>query len=237
MEPIEYRYTFLFPSGRKEEFVIKLHGSTLEPAALEPAPLPDWTKLDFKQCPNCTLSLKITHCPLAARLAPVVERMGDVTSYEDVEVRVTLDERSVTRSLTAQEGISAMMGVITATSGCPHMVFFKPMARFHLPFANIEETYYRAASMYMLAQYYRWQSELGVDLDLKGLHHFYGEVAKVNKGIAERLRSERREDGTINALVLLDMFVKSLPLTIDDVLAQLKPLFEPYLKLSQNQIL
>ncbi len=237
MEPLEYRYTFLFPSGRKEEFVIKLEGATLEPVAQAPAPLPGWTKLDFKQCPNCTLSLKITHCPLAVRLAPVVERMGDVTSYEDVEVRVILDERSVTRSLTAQEGISAMMGVITATSGCPHTVFFKPMARFHLPFANTEETFYRAASMYMLAQYYRWQNDLGVDLDLKGLHHFYGEVAKVNKGIAERLRAERREDGAINALVLLDMFVKSLPLTIDDVLAQLKPLFDPYLKLNQNQLL
>lgn len=237
MEPLEYRYTFLFPSGRKEEFFIKLEGDTLEPLLPVPTQLPAWTKLDFKQCPNCTLSLKITHCPLATRLVPVVETMGDVTSYEDVEVRVALGERIVTRSLTAQEGISAMMGVITATSGCPHMVFFKPMARFHLPFANTEETFYRAASMYMLAQYYRWQNELGVDLDLKGLHHFYNEVAKVNKGIANRLRSERREDGAINALVLLDMFVKSLPLTLDDVLKELKPLFEPYLKLSQNHLL
>jgi len=237
MEPLEYRYTFLFPSGRREEFFIQLEGSTLEPLSPLPTKLPAWTRLDFKQCPNCTHSLKNTHCPLAARLAPVVDTLGDVTSYEDVEVRVALGERTVTRSLTAQEGISAMMGVITATSGCPHMIFFKPMARFHLPFANTEETFYRATSMYMLAQYYRWQNNLGVDLELKGLQHFYNEVAKVNKGIADRLRSERREDGTINALVLLDMFVKSMPLTIDEVLEELKPLFEPYLKLSQHQLL
>jgi hypothetical protein len=237
MEPLEYSYRFIFPDGREEEFFIKLAGDTLEPLLPLPGQLPAWSKLDFKQCPNCTLSLKIAHCPLAARLVPVVERMGDIASYEDVEVKVTLGERTVTRSLTAQEGISAMMGVITATSGCPHTVFFKPMARFHLPFANIEETFYRAASMYMLAQYYRWQNELGVDLDMKGLHYFYGEVAKVNKGIADRLRAERREDGTINALVLLDMFAKSITVSIDDVLAELTPLFDPYMKLSQNHLL
>jgi hypothetical protein len=237
MEPLEYSYRFSFPDGRREEFFIKLAGDTLEPMLPLPESLPNWTKLDFKQCPNCTLSLKTPHCPLATRLVPLVERMGDVTSYEDVEVKVTLGERTVTRSLTAQEGISAMMGVITATSGCPHTVFFKPMARFHLPFANIEETFYRAASMYMLGQYYRWQNNLGVDLDLKGLHHFYNEVAVINKGIADRLRAERREDGTINALVLLDMFAKSLSISIDEVLEELRPLFDPYLKLSQNQIL
>lgn len=237
MEPIEYSYHFTFPDGRKEEFFIKLSGETLEPLLPVPEPLPDWTRLDFKQCPNCSLSLKISHCPLAARLVPIVETMGDVTSYEDVAVKVTLGERIITRSLTAQEGISAMMGVITATSGCPHTIFFKPMARFHLPFANVEETFYRAASMYMLAQYYRWQNNLGVDLDLKGLHYFYGEVAKVNRGIADRLRSERREDGTINALVLLDMFVKSMSVSIEDVLEELRPLFEPYIKLNQNNLL
>jgi len=237
MEPLEYCYSFTFPDGRREEFFIKLAGDSLEPLLPVPENLPNWTKLDFKQCPNCPLSLKIPHCPLAARLVPVVETLGDVTSYEDVEVKVTLGERTVTRSLTAQEGISAMMGIITATSGCPHTVFFKPMARFHLPFANIEETFYRAASMYMLGQYYRWQNDLGVDLDLKGLHHFYNEVAIINKGIANRLRSERREDGTINALVLLDMFAKSLSVSIDEVLEELRPLFDPYLKLSQNQIL
>src|SRR5512143_2970428 len=116
MEPLEYRYTFLFPSGRKEEFFIKLEGGSLEPVHPFPSKLPAWTKLDFKQCPNCTLSLKIQTCPLAARLVPIVETLGDVTSYEDVDVRVALGERTVTRSLTAQEGISAMMGVITATS-------------------------------------------------------------------------------------------------------------------------
>jgi hypothetical protein len=121
------------------------------------------------------------------------------------------------------------MGIITATSGCPNTVFFKPMARFHLPFANTEETFYRAASMYMLGQYYRWQAGKSVDMDLEGIHKFYEQVAVVNKSIADRLRSEKREDGSVNAIVLLDMFVKSMPMLLDETLEELKPLFSPYI--------
>ena len=156
--------------------------------------------------------------------------MSDVVSINEVKVEVTLDERIVTRDATAQEGISALMGIITATSGCPHTVFFKPMARFHLPFANTEETFYRAASMYMLGQYYRWQAGKSVDMDLEGIHQFYEQVAVVNKGIADRLRSEKREDGSVNAIVLLDMFVKSMPMLLDETLKELKPLFAPYVE-------
>ena len=36
-----------------------------------------------------------------------------------------------------------------ALSGCPVLEQLKPMARFHLPFASVEETIYRAASMYL----------------------------------------------------------------------------------------
>jgi hypothetical protein len=161
---------------------------------------------------------------------PLVDKMHDVVSIDGVKVEVTLDERIITRDATAQEGISALMGIITATSGCPHTVFFKPMARFHLPFANTEETFYRAASMYMLGQYYRWQAGKSVDMDLTGIHKFYEQVAIVNKGIADRLRCEKREDGSVNAIVLLDMFVKSMPMLLDETLTELKPLFKPYIE-------
>ncbi|MEN8169212.1 MAG: hypothetical protein ABFS08_03230 [Pseudomonadota bacterium] len=230
MEPISYKYRFLFKDGREEVFDIVLDGNKLEPVEKLPEKLPEWTRLDFNKCPNCTLdSLEAFYCPLAARLMPLVDKMHNVISIDDVKVEVTLDERIVTRDASAQEGISALMGIITATSGCPNTVFFKPMARFHLPFANTEETFYRAASMYMLGQYYRWQAGKSVDMDLEGIHKFYEQVAVVNKGIADRLRSEKREDGSVNAIVLLDMFVKSMPMLLDETLDELKPLFFPYI--------
>ena len=231
MEPIYYQYRFHFNDGREEVFDIHLDGTRLEPMEKLPEKLPEWTRLDFNKCSHCPLdSLEVFYCPLAGRLMPLVEKMSDVVSINEVKVEVTLDERIVTRDATAQEGISALMGIITATSGCPHTVFFKPMARFHLPFANTEETFYRAASMYMLGQYYRWQAGKSVDMDLEGIHNFYEKVATVNKGIADRLRSEKREDGSVNAIVLLDMFVKSMPMLLDETLNELKPLFTPYVE-------
>ena len=229
MEPVSYRYRFLFENGREEVFAVELDGRNLEPLDALPEKPPEWTRLDFEKCAHCPLdSLEVFFCPLALRLLPLIERMGDVTSIDNVQVTVSLDERTVTRSATAQEGISSLMGIITATSGCPHTVFFKPMARFHLPFANTEETFYRAASMYMLGMYYRWQAGKSVDLELDGLLNFYSQVAAVNRGIANRMRAERREDGTVNAIVLLDMFVKSMPVMIRETLDELKPLFKPY---------
>ncbi len=230
MDTLVYEYRFHFPSGRKEVFNVELKGGTMAPAAPLPSPLPDWTRLTFKQCDGCPLcDIEFTHCPLAARLAPLVDHMSDVVSIDEVDVTVVLDERIVTRSATAQEGISSLMGIIIATSGCPRTEFFKPMARFHLPFASLEETFYRAASMYMLGQYYRWQRGLSADLDMKGLGRYYEGVAKVNKGMADRIRSTKREDGTVNAIVLLDMFVKSMPDHIEVTLEDLKPLFRSYL--------
>lgn len=230
METVSYLYRFEFPNGREELFEIHLDGATMRPREGLPPVLPDWTRLEFKQCDGCRLPYgSYTHCPLAAHISPIVERMSDVVSIDEVKVKVTVDDRTLTRSATAQEGLSSLMGIIFATSGCPVTEFFKPMARFHLPFANPEETFYRAASMYMLAQYYRWQDNLSADLDMKGLLRFYADVAKVNKGMADRIRATKREDGTINALVMLDMLVQGMPHSLEDTLQHLKPLFAPYL--------
>lgn len=230
MDTINFTYQFDFKSGRQEEFHIDLDSETLSPIQSEATELPEWTRLEFKQCVGCPLSLETLYCPLAKQLAPLVDSIKDIVSIEEARVTVIQDERVISRDTTAQEGISSIMGVITATSGCPLTEFFKPMARFHLPFSNLEETFYRVASMYMLGQYYRWKSNLSADMEIKGLHQFYANVAMVNKNMAERLRDSKREDGAVNALVILDMFVKIVPDAIDDVLDNLKPLFESYLQ-------
>ncbi len=230
MESITYQYRFLFQSGREEIFNIQLDGATLDPLDPGSQTPPEWVRLEKNKCTNCPLDkLEVFFCPLARRLLPLVERLGDVVSFDNVDVTVVLDERTVTRSASAQEGISSLMGIVTATSGCPHTAFFKPMARFHLPFASTEETFYRAASMYMLGQYYRWQAGKGIEMELEGLLNYYRQVEVVNSGIAKRLRAERREDGAINAIVLLDMFVKAMPEQFGDTLKELKPLFQSYI--------
>ena len=91
---------------------------------------------------------------MAANIVNIVEPFDRLLSYDEVHVDVTTEERMISLETTAEEGISSLMGLVIATCGCPHTAFLKPMARFHLPLASKEETIFRAASMYLLAQYY-----------------------------------------------------------------------------------
>jgi hypothetical protein len=83
------------------------------------------------------------------------------------------------------------------------------MARFHLPLASTEETVYRATSMFLLAQYFAY---------------------RVNRAMAERLRSASEQDAAVNAIVILDLLAKALPDAILDSLTEVRHLFSSYLK-------
>ena len=226
---LEIQYIFRFADGRESAFTIRLDGERLEPAQT-PATAPEWTRLGFHQCSNCPLQeAESPCCPLARALAAPVAQLGDVLSYDQVEVEVITPERRIRHHTSAQGGISAMMGLISATSGCPHLAFLKPMARFHLPFATEAETIYRAASMYLLGQFLRRQHGLEAELGLKGLVRLYHEVETVNRAMAVRLRAASRQDGTVNALILLDMYAKSMPFAVDEQLRELESLYTAYL--------
>ena len=64
----------------------------------------------------------------------------------------------------------------------------KPMGRFHLPFATLEETIFRMVSMHLVAQYFQKQSGRTVEWNLDGLAKVYAEVGVVNRDFAQRLR-------------------------------------------------
>jgi len=117
------------------------------------------------------------------------------------------------------------MGLVMAVSGCPHTVCFKPMARLHLPLATEEETTYRTASMYRLAQYYTGVAETG----LEGLKQIYQNIHQVNMAVAKRIRSAASADASINAVIFLDMFTKSVPYNIDESIEIIRPLFQGYM--------
>ena len=76
-------------------------------------------------------------------------------SHEMVTVTVRTDERTFTKETMIQHGLSPLVGIIMTTGGCPIMEHLKPMVRFHLPFASLEETIFRMVSMYLMVQYYR----------------------------------------------------------------------------------
>jgi len=225
---LDIQYIFRFADAREARFVIHLN-ERLEHIA-PAAAAPEWTRLGFHRCAHCPLrDEEHPHCPLARSLVGTVSLLGDVLSYDEVDAEVIMPERRIQHHTSAQSAISAMMGLIIATSGCPHTAFFKPMARFHLPFASEEETMYRAASMYLLGQYFRQQQGLPTELGFEGLVRLYRNVEIVNRAMANRLRAAAREDGTVNALVLLDMYAKTLPVVVEETLHDLQPLYTAYL--------
>lgn len=230
MSELTIHYSFTFGDGRRIDHPVRLDEETLAPLEPLPGTPPEWTWLERHQCDGCRLDTE-RHplCPAALRLIGPARHFGDVLSYERVHLRVTTREREVTAETSSQAAVSSLLGLLMATSGCPHTAFLRPMARFHLPLASEEETIYRAASMYLLAQYFRKREGRTTDLELRGLVDLYRGVAEVNRGMVQRLREASEKDSTVNAVVLLDLFTKSLPAAVDDALEELRPLFDTYL--------
>ena len=231
MATIDIRYYFTLPEGVREIFNLQFDAQELELTGHMPDVMPSWTKLDFHQCPNCPLTPDThPHCPLAAHLVNIVERLEGLVSYSEIQVDVMTAERFITQETTVQRGMSSLMGLVMATSGCPHMAFFKPMARFHLPFASAEEIVYRATSMYLLAQYFLHKEGHHADLDLTGLREIYNNIEVVNVAVAKRLRTATEADSAINAIILLDIYTKAIPVVIEESLEEIRYLFAPFFR-------
>ena len=230
MEIIKVQYRFIMAKDKQEVFNLQIDGKSLELIGTPPEILPAWTQLDFHQCTNCPLNTG-THpsCPLSISLVDIVARFENVLSYDEVAIEVFTNERHISQKTTAQNGLSAMMGLVIATSGCPHTVYFKPMARFHLPFASEEETLYRAASMYLLAQYFRKKEGKRADFELDGLNRIYDNMQLVNAGTAERLKAASETDSSTNAIIRLDLYAKIIPYFVQTSLRDIQYLFAPYL--------
>ena len=230
METISIEYIFTLADGSKEAFDLQLNSNSLSLRGICHENLPPWTMLEFHQCPHCPLT-KDTHprCPLAVNLVNIVERFGRLISYDEIQVEVLTEERLVSQKIAAHEGISSLMGLVIATSDCPHTGFFKPMARFHLPFATHEETIWRAIAAYLITQYFLNVQGKRIDLELEGLTQIYDNMEILNAAIVKRLRSASKEDSTVNALIHLDIFAKLLAPGLQESLNVLQKIFTPFL--------
>jgi len=222
-------YLFTFGHDKVKEFTVRLNRKNLALVREREDAPPAWAALDSHRCDNCPLdAAKTRHCPVALNMAGIVSEFADFFSYETVHVNVTTQERTYSKATTLQEGLSSLIGIIMVTSGCPVMEKLKPMVRFHLPFASIEETVFRMVSMYLVAQYFRKMEGRLADWDLEGLKKIYDDVGRVNMSFAARLKDAAVNDANVNALVNLDVFAKMVPLTAEEMLAEIREYFAAY---------
>jgi hypothetical protein len=227
LEIISFNYIFDLPDKKQIHKEIQLDAQKLDIINNHPKILPDWTTLDFCQCPHCPLSMSShTHCPLAVNLVNIIHELDTLYSYHEIYIKVVMGNRTISQETTVQKALGSLMGLVIATSGCPHTLFFKSMARFHLPLADEEETISRVTSMYLLGQYFMKEEGYPADFHFKGLMQIYENMHIVNKETAKRLRVASKTDSAVNAIILLDMFTYVLPMSIDSQLQEIRHLFD-----------
>jgi hypothetical protein len=232
MDTIVIEYRFRFERGEEKVFLVHLRQTDLQLALNPAADPPAWTRLEHCQCSNCPLQKEdVSHCPAAAGLADMIDSFKDCLSTEQAEITVAVEAREYHKRAPIQYGVSALMGLLMATSGCPVMEKLRPMVHVHLPFATIEETMYRAVSMYLLGQFFRQQHQLATDWNMEHLVKIFEDVAEVNQAFSRRLVSINPKDASLNALANLDCFAMVTSFSITkDKLKELEPLFHAYLE-------
>jgi hypothetical protein len=117
------------------------------------------------------------------------------------------------------------MGLLIATSRCPHTDFFKPMARFHLPFADSDETLWRSASYFLLQEYLKKLNSSDKSLSLEPLKQKYKDIEILNTFMAARLSGASKKDSAVNALISLDIFAKRIGPDFEKRLASILELY------------
>jgi len=229
---IVYRFKIPNSPPQQIEFNLRFDDETMkridQDTGLEPDPA--WTKLTNHRCANCPLNEnENSNCPAATSLIPVVKQFTALTSFDELELIVEFNERTITTKTNAQRALSSLMGLLIATSDCPRTEFLRPMARFHLPTATEEETATRAVSNYLIGQYFRHKKGLTADIELEGLSSHYRHLRTVNKHLSDRIREQVESDASVNAIILLDMMASALPYHIEEQLEEISQLFEYYL--------
>ncbi len=232
-EPVKsITYQFKLAGGVEKEFTVRLRSPSMSLEVVPRERYPEWTKLEFHQCPNCPLkAAQSPRCPVAVNLMDIMEFFKDCVSSDVAEITIISENREYRKQASLAQGLSSLMGLTMTTSGCPILDKLRPMVYTHLPFAILEETRYRAISMYLVAQFLLQKQGKTPDWDLQKLAAIYDEVKKVNRHFSERLRSINQEDAGINALTILDCLANFTQLSIKKTyIAELETLFAPYLK-------
>ncbi len=228
---IEYKYFFALENKGKLNYSVKIRTSDLSLVVEdEKAKSAKWTDLDYHKCSNCPLNSKESpKCPVAMGLHQVTEFFSDDISFTKTKVTVAAEDRAYFKEASLQQTLSSIVGLIIATSGCPHTIFFKPMARFHLPFASQSDTLFRTFGAWLIRQYFEHKNGGDFDFDLKKLGEKYDSVTQMNVGLIERIRSFTKGDANRNALLVLHCFSGQVQNEISENLNELKSFF-PELK-------
>lgn len=220
---IKIAYQFDIQDQPTEHYECQIDKTSMENTGKHIKQPPRWTQLEFNQCAHCPFDKSaVSHCPAALSLTAVVDQFRDCVSHTPTTTTVRTAERNYSLTGDLQKGLSPLIGLLLATSGCPKFYLFKPMALFHLPFASLLETHYRLMSGALLRHFFQ-KTETGFNVD--DLKTFYQDISTVNQSIAARLANVLSGDSGLNSIVILDIFALTFVIDEKALAQELLPIF------------
>ena len=216
-------YQFEFDDGLKLRYSIDPdRAASTRPVQEGPA----WARLDYHQCQHCPLAVQEwPYCPAALDLQELAKDFQNLPANRKAQVTVITPEREYTKRVMLEEGVRALMGLIMATSACPHFAELRANARHHLPFATQEEFIIRSISSYLLTQYFILREGGEPDWELKGLVRINEQLQKVNHAFWQRLVTQFQNDSNSKALLNFFSLSSSLTATLEAQVAKIRPQF------------
>ncbi|MCK5716241.1 MAG: hypothetical protein KAH77_02045 [Thiomargarita sp.] len=219
---IEYQFTL----GNGKELNYKVYLDRFRKKKLNKSHYPEWAQLQFKQCGNCPLELsEYSHCPVALDIKDILTGFQEILSFNTGDVRVITPERDYFKNCDAKTGLRALMGLVMATSNCPILSKMRGMARYHLPFASIDEIVFRMTSSYLLTQYYVYKEGNTADWDLTGLKQYYQDLRTLNNSFRDRINIGCEADANLSVLSTLFSISSLLAVSLEHNLKEQKNLF------------
>ena len=217
--------TYHFFYNTPDHFKYRLEFSSLdwEITPSDEKEIVPWAELGFHQCQHCPLNDQEKLCPLAKQLAHLSIALPNFDLDLEAVLRVETRARIYEKRAPVGFGLQSLLWLIYASSNCPHLHFFKPMARFHLPFATEEENLFRVFASFAL--FNSMSKSTGLMYKLQDLKEIYQNLHIINKAMYARIEAGAEQGATVNALLLLDSLSQSMISSIDGVFDKIQNYF------------
>lgn len=196
-------------------------------------PYPDWIRLDYCKCTNCPMNSELhENCPAAMAIIPLVKVGAELSSIEEIMIRVGHGDYVVEKEGIAQDLLSSLMAYILFNSACPILGGLRRMHLFTPPFPAFEVVLYHALAHELVGRYYFSKLNDEKSIDIGQIHrdmNWRGEGIKmVIRAFVERFpkSDSGRNDGMHNAAVLIHSTVNLVSLNLDNLLEKLSPYFD-----------
>jgi hypothetical protein len=212
--------TLIFPDGRQLnwDFDFSLQG-TMRLGNMFLAGVPDWVKLEFCQCPACTLDPEVSPtCPVAEVLAQYAYELANRKSFEQVRVEIYQKDagKLELNDIALQTIVGELVRLGVFQYQCPVGRKVKPAMTKLPPFPSNEQILQAFAEGF--AEHHEVDS---TELDDEGnelldaIHDLFG-------NLSNRLDEVGEGDAHLNGVVILHslsvLFSLSAPELIQDIL-------------------